>query len=131
MNQALNRLNQTLGQLRGTASAPSRTATSTGGAIPVPFGGGQPAVAAQRVFNDSLKAYDTLVKAMRGLSPLAAVRKIQKYGIVPVRAPYELFFGTSQRQVRAARSLISEGFPDINLHALDFHRLLASRWIKS
>ena len=125
LNQTLNRLNQTLGQLRGTAAAPSRT--SAGGPIPVPFGGGQ---ANQRIFNKSLQQYGQMMKAMSRLNPTERFVVKLAHGIDPLKAPYELLFGTSAGPVKNAKNLMSKVMR-IDPKVLDFRRHLASSWIQS
>lgn len=125
LNQTLNRLNQTLGQLRGATSAPSRT--SAGGPIPVPFGGGQ---ASQRIFSESLQQYDKMMKAMRKLTPIERSVVQLAHGIDPLKAPYELLFGTSSRPFQNAKNLMSKVM-GIDPKVLDFRRHLASSWIQS
>ena len=125
LNQTLNRLNQTLGQLRGTAAAPSRT--SAGGPIPVPFGGGQ---ANQRIFSESLQQYGKMMKAMSRLNPTERLVVKLAYGIDPLKAPYELLFGTSAGPVKNAKNLMSKVM-DLDPKVLDFRRHLASSWIQS
>ena len=125
LNQTLNRLNQTLGQLRGTAAAPSRT--SAGGPIPVPFGGGQ---ANQRIFSESLQQYGKMMKAMSRLNPTERLVVKLAYGIDPLKAPYELLFGTSAGSVKNAKNLMSKVM-DLDPKVLDFRRHLASSWIQS
>lgn len=131
LNQTLNRLNQTLGQLRGTAAAPSRTATttSTGGPIPVPFGGGQ---ASQRIFNESLQAYSKIQKDLwRTLGQDGATILRMRTGMWPKDVAYEALFGTSKGPRKKAYDYLGALGAEWDQKKLNFNRHLASSWIKS
>ena len=70
------------------------------------------------------------MKAMSMLNPTERFVVKLAYGIDPLKAPYELLFGTSAGPVKNAKNLMSKVM-GIDPKVLDFRRHLASSWIQS